>query len=330
MPRRIKVAAAQVGAVHRTTPRADVLARLIKLVEQAAEQGVKLAVFPETTFTTFFPRYYIPDETELSTYFELETASTGPITRGTNVKVFFDRARELGVDVQIGYGEDTGEGRYNTAVYVSGKTGEVLNKYRKVHLPGTTEPFDLDPNTTNQLEKRYFLPGNLGFNAFRAVSLKAEAGGSSPIVGQLICNDRRWAEGWRCYGLQGVEIMCCGYNTTAYAPKLWGGDQSITREKAYEEAMAHAYTNSMFCITSARSGVDDDLHPLIPGSMIVDPEGHIVAESTTEGDELVVAEVDLDECLQGKESTFNLGKHRRVEMYDRLVEEGGVRPPPEP
>jgi predicted amidohydrolase len=47
MPRRIKVAAAQVGAVHRTTPRAEVLARLIKLVEQAAEQGVKLAVFRE-------------------------------------------------------------------------------------------------------------------------------------------------------------------------------------------------------------------------------------------------------------------------------------------
>lgn len=47
MPRRIKVAAAQVGAVHRTTPRAEVLARLIKLVEEAAEQGVKLAVFRE-------------------------------------------------------------------------------------------------------------------------------------------------------------------------------------------------------------------------------------------------------------------------------------------
>jgi predicted amidohydrolase len=81
----------------------------------------------------------------------------------------------------------------------------------------------------------------------------------------------------------------------------------------------------VFCITSARSGVDDDLHPLIPGSMIVDPEGHIVAESTTEGDELVVAEIDLDECLQGKE-----GKHRWVEMYGWLVQEGGVSPPPEP
>ncbi|WWC61554.1 uncharacterized protein I303_104138 [Kwoniella dejecticola CBS 10117] len=338
MGRPLKVAAAQVGAVHRTTSRAEVLDRLIKLVEDAAAQQVKLVVFPETTFTTFFPRYYITDDAELASYYELETNETVPVTNTKNVKAFFDRAKELGVDVQIGYGEDTGNGRYNTAVYVGGKTGEVLNKYRKVHLPGSTEPFDLDPNTTNQLEKRYFLPGNFGFQAFRATSLKEECAGSSPIVGQLICNDRRWAEGWRCYGLQGVEILCCGYNTTAYAPQLWGGDQNISREKAYEDAMfhhklvvqAHAYTNSMFCITSARAGNDDGRHPLIPGSMIVNPEGHIVAESKTEDDELVIATIDLDDCKQGKERTFNLGKHRRPEMYSRLVEEGGVKPPPEP
>ena len=47
MPRLLKVAAAQVGAVHRSTPRAEVLERLIKLVREAAEQGVKLAVFRE-------------------------------------------------------------------------------------------------------------------------------------------------------------------------------------------------------------------------------------------------------------------------------------------
>jgi hypothetical protein len=150
----------------------------------------------------------------------------------------------------------------------------------QVHLPGTTEPFDLDPTTTNQLEKRYFLPGNLGFNAFRAVSLKAEAGGSSPIVGlwppgggdyvlwlcawfagslvrwsggslvrwPALCGiarsevprskRARW-KGGKGARWQGSESSLMGrmQNTTAYAPKLWGGDQSITREKAYEEAM---------------------------------------------------------------------------------------------
>ena len=64
--------------------------------------------------------------------------------------------------------------------------------------------------------------------------------------------------------------------------------------------------------------------------MIVDPEGHIVAESRTEEDELVIADIDLDECKQGKERTFNLGKHRRPEMYDRLDSTNGVQTPPEP
>ena len=83
---------------------------------------------------------------------------------------------------------------------------------RKVHLAGTVEPFDDEPETTNQLEKRYFTPGNLGFEAFRATSLKKAAGGAcSPVVGQLICMDRRWPEAWRCLGLSGVEIVCSGF-----------------------------------------------------------------------------------------------------------------------
>ena len=60
---------------------------------------------------------------------------------------------------------------------------------------------------------------------------------------------------------------------------------------------ANAYTNATFCITSARAGWDDGHFELITGTMIVDPEGYIVAESQTAEDELVVAEIDLDACL---------------------------------
>ena len=89
---------------------------------------------------------------------------------------------------------------------------KVLSTHRKIHLPGTHEPFSLDPAVTNQLEKRYFSPGDLGFPAFRTPSLKSVTGGDeSPVVGMLLCNDRRWAEGWRVLGLQGVEIVCIGY-----------------------------------------------------------------------------------------------------------------------
>ena len=89
-----------------------------------------LICLAETTFTTFFPRYYLPDEDELAGYFEREDGKGIPAS--PNVEPFFRRVRELGLDVQIGYGEDTGKERFNTAAYVSGKTGEVLGKYRKV------------------------------------------------------------------------------------------------------------------------------------------------------------------------------------------------------
>ncbi|GAA6041689.1 hypothetical protein JCM8097_003085 [Rhodosporidiobolus ruineniae] len=337
MPRILRVAAAQVGRVDIATPRAEVLSRLNALLDQAAAKGVKLAVFPETTFTTFFPRTWRTDAAEISQFFEKEPVEG--IAQAESVKSFFDKAKELDIDVAIGYGEETTDGtRYNTASYVSG--GKTVGKYRKIHLPGTFEPFSYEPGVTNQLEKYYFKPGDLGFTAFRAPSLKKVVGGEkSPIVGQLICNDRRWAEGWRVYGLQGVEIMCIGYNTTAWAPQLWGIDpDSMTREEAYADAMFHhklvcqanAYTNSTFLITSARCGVDDGLHPLISGSMIVDPEGHIVAENKTEEDELVVADIDLDACQQGKTKTFAFAKHRRPEHYGPIVERAGVVEPEEP
>ena len=86
-------------------------------------------------------------------------------------------------------------------------------------LPGRHEP-DTRPDVTQQLEKRYFAVGDLGFAAFRvpdlvqgalkskdSVSEEEAQGKGDPIVGMLICNDRRWAEGWRSYGLQGIELL---------------------------------------------------------------------------------------------------------------------------
>jgi predicted amidohydrolase len=64
--------------------------------------------------------------------------------------------------------------------------------------------------------------------------------------------------------------------------------------------------------------------------MIADPEGHIVAENKTEGDELVVAEIDLDACQQGKTKTFAFEKHRKVEHYGRITSQTGVIKPEEP
>ncbi|KXT01010.1 hypothetical protein AC578_4429 [Pseudocercospora eumusae] len=327
MSRRIRVAAAQIGAVHRTSARPETLQRMLKLLEIAASQGAQLVLFPETAFTTFFPRYLIEDQTELDSFFEHGEIRTAPQTAP-----LFDKAKHLGVDISVGFAEatDTGE-TFNTCIYFHAKTGDILSKYRKVHLPGDFEPFK-DPNATNQLEKRYFKPGDLGFKAFRVPELAAN---TAPIFGMMICNDRRWSEAWRCYGLQGVEMVLCGYNTAGFAPHLWGADLNQDPAKAEEDAIFHhkltmqsnSYMNATFSVCAARCGMDDGKYNLIGSSLIIDPEGKIVAETKTKEDEVIVADCDLDACRQGKTRTFDFGRHRRIEHYTRIVEQTGVIEP---
>jgi hypothetical protein len=77
---------------------------------------------------------------------------------------------------------------------------------------------------------------------------------------------------------------------------------------------AGAYQNATFVVATAKCGVEDG-HPLMGGTMIVDPNGEIVAQAKSEGDELVVADCDLDLTRFGKETVFDFARHRRVEHY---------------
>ena len=344
-PRTLKVAAAQVGAVNRDADKKSTVGRMVKLLQDAISQSVQLVVFPETTFTTFFPRFLFTDSAELERYFE----QGDDITSNEDVKPLFDLAREGKVDLCVGYAERTDDGRgFNTCIYYSGSLGKVLSKYRKTHLPGTKEPFP-DPAAVNQLEKRYFLPGDTGFNAFRAPGLipssvkksstladpQASLGQGDPILGMLICNDRRWPEAWRVYGLQGVELIMVGYNTPYNAPDLFGFRNPMTPEQAEKEAYYHhklvmeanSYMNACYSISAARAGFDDGKYDLIGGSAIVSPNGYTIAQAKGVGDELVVAQIDLEDCRQGKEKTFDFDRHRRTEAYGLIASQTGVEEP---
>ncbi|KAF7561151.1 hypothetical protein G7046_g2984 [Stylonectria norvegica] len=313
MSRVLKVAAAQMGPNHLATKRDDVLDRMTKLIRDAAKLGAQLVVFPETSLSTFFPRYPLEKVPNAAEYFDdPDTLLTSPRTRP-----IFDQAKELGIDVYLGFAERTSEGNdYNTCVYYSASLMKVIAKYRKVHLPGTLQPFE-DADAINQLEKLWFKPGDLGFDAFRVPDLVEsaakkdsgpEAGKGDPIMGMLICNDRRWPEAWRCYGLQGVELLLCGYNTTAWAPDLCGTKKPQTYEESEEESLfqhklvmtSNSYMNSCFSVSAAKAGVEDEKFDLIRGSMIVSPEGYVIAEAKTKDDEIVFAEINLDDCIPGK------------------------------
>ena len=308
MSRILRIAAAQMGPNQRADPREAILDRMLALLEHAATQRATLIVFPELAFTTFFPRWLLSDA-ELDSYFE--PSIPGPATRP-----LFDRARDLGIAVNVGYAERTPSGQHFNSATLVDAAGATVGNYRKVHLPGSVEP--RAGARYQQLEKRYFEYGDQGFPAFRAL------GG---IVGMLICNDCRWPEAWRELGLQGTELVLVGYNSAAYDPN--GGtteDGALRTFHSQLAAQANAYMNATWAVAVAKAG-DEDGSGLIGGSCIVDPNGVIVAQAQTLGDELVVADCDLDLCRQGKEKMFNFAAHRRPQHYARITAQVGVEEP---
>lgn len=305
MSRIVRVAGAQLGPIQQAEGRNLVVQRLLALLESAHAQGASFILYPELALTTFFPRYFMADRAEIDTWFEKRMP-------GPETQILFDRARELGMGFSLGYAELTPEGRhFNTQILVDG-TGRQIGKYRKVHLPGHSE---FDPDRAFQhLEKRYFEPGDLGFPVWH---------GLGGLVGTMICNDRRWPEAWRVLGLQGVELVILGYNTPAVNSQNSAEGQADRLFHNQLSLQAGAYQNSCWVVAVAKAG-DEDGHPLIGGSLIVDPNGKIVVQAQSEADELLIADCDLDATKFGKETIFAFERHRRIEDYGLITSQTGV------
>jgi predicted amidohydrolase len=301
----LRVAAAQSGPIQKDESRQVVVKRMLDLLDQAKAQKCDLVVYTELALTTFFPRWYMTDQTEVDSWFEREmpSAATRPL---------FERAAEYKIGMSFGYGELTPDGHhYNTAILVD-RDGKIVGKYRKVHLPGHAE---FDPERAFQhLEKRYFEPGNLGFPVWRTMD---------GILGMCVCNDRRWPETYRVMGLQGVELVMLGYNTPSVNSEK--GEEGIEKRIFHHRLslQAGAYQNSTWVVATAKAGVEDD-HPLFGASCIVNPDGEIVAEAKSEDDELVIADCDLDATKFGKQTIFNFAAHRRIEHYGPITAQTGV------
>jgi predicted amidohydrolase len=267
-------------------------------MQKAHAHGARLVVFPELALTTFFPRYLYEDEARVLDFFEREMPNAA-------VQPLFDLAHRLGVAFYLGYAElavEAGqERRYNTSILVD-EHGQIVGRYRKVHLPGTVEPVPGAPY--QHLEKRYFHVGDLGFPVWELFGVR---------TGMCICNDRRWPETFRVMALKGAELVLLGYNTP---------DSNIHHPEPVHLRMFHsdlavqaaAYQNGCWVVTSAKAGREDG-HGLIGGSSVVAPTGEIAARAVGEGDEIVVHEADLELGRYIRRTVFDFARHRRVEHY---------------
>ena len=310
MTRKLHLAAAQLGAANLADTRETMVARLCELLRQAHARGVRFVVFPELALTTFFPRYWFDDAAEVDARF-FEKSMPSPVTAP-----LFDDAKRYGIGFYLGYAELTPEGRhFNTAILVS-PAGEIVGKYRKVHLPGHAEH---KPEAAFQhLEKKYFEVGDLGFNTWRV----EDQGVGSAIVGMLICNDRRWPEAFRALTLQGAELVCLGFNTPT--ENLHYPEPPALRVHHHLiMAQAMAFMNATWLVETAKCGFEDGFR-MFGQSMIVAPSGEIVAKTVSEDDELISFDADLDLAQNLKRTMFNYAAHRRPEHYRILIDRVGA------
>ena len=313
MARIITVGAAQFGPVPRSASRHDAVERLLELMRQAHARGCDLVVFTEVALTAFFPHWYMEDPEEIDSYFETEMP--GPETRP-----LFEEAVRFGIAFHLGYAElafeEGQKRRYNTAILV-GANGQIIGKYRKIHLPGYAEY--QSGHIYQNLEKHYFDSGNLGFNTWRA------CGG---VIGLCICYDRRWSETYRMLALQGAEMILLGYNTPDQ-PTDRPGVNHLASFHNLLSMQAGAYQNATWVVGVAKAGVEEGVSQ-IGQSCIIAPSGEVVAMATSLEDELVVAQCDLDRTLEYKEHTMNFKENRHIEHYGLIAQRVGAMPPPDP
>ncbi len=301
--RNLTVAAAQLGPIQKSDDRKSVVTRLIELLRDAHSKKAELVVFPELALTTFFPRWFVDDITEADHWYETEMPSA--IT-----KPLFDEAKKLGIGFCLGYAELTQSGeRFNTQILVE-RDGRVVAKYRKVHIPGHEQH---EPDRPFQhAERYYFTPSDEGFKVSSAFNGR---------IGMMICNDRRWPESYRVMGLQGVEMILCGYNT----PLHYVPDPSQDALQGFHNALvmqSGAYQNGTFVVGVAKGGVEEGVDGLADSSIIA-PSGEILAKTETNGDEVVTAACDLDWCNNYKNTLFNFDRYRRPEVYGRITSQRG-------
>ena len=254
----------------------------VHYIAQAAQDGAQIICLQEI----FYGPYFCAEQ-QIRWY-----DFTEPVPDGPTMRLMQDLARKLGVALVVSVYEIEQAGLYyNTAGVIDGK-GTFLGKYRKNHIPHVAPGF---------WEKFYFRPGNLGYPVFDLGFAK---------IGVYICYDRHFPEGARALGLNGAEIVFNPSATVAgLSEYLWKLEQP-----------AHAAANGYFVGAINRVGTEApwNIGEFYGSSYFCDPRGQIVAQACRDKDEVLTADLDLDQISEVRK-TWQFFRDRRPETYDALT-----------
>jgi N-carbamoylputrescine amidase len=300
----VRVALAQ---MRMSAKPAENLERARGLIAQAGRGGARVVCLPELFRSPYFC------QREDASLFDLAEPIPGPTTEALSAA-----ARAAGVVLVASLFERRAPGLYHNTAAVFDADGGLLGLYRKMHIPD-------DPS---YYEKFYFAPGDLGFRVF--------ATRAGPL-GVLVCWDQWYPEAARLTALQGAQVI---FYPTAIG---WHPHEKAAHGAGQRDAWrtiqrAHAIANGCFVVAVNRVGHETP-GPDAPGlefwgtSFVADPFGAVLAEGSTDREELILADLDLRRVEETRRNWPFL-RDRRVDAYAgldrRFLEAAGNSAPDEP
>ncbi len=233
------------------------LEKHLSLVKEARSQGAELLVFPELSLTGYV----------------LQDLASAVAHRPTPDDPVFAPLLKASHDIDLMVGfvdEDRRHRFFISAAYLSG--GEVLHVHHKIYLP-TYGLFD---------EGRYFAWGN-SINAFDTRFGR---------VGMLICEDFWHASPPYLLWLDGADLFLFA----SASPGRGLSDSPQLESSRWVERINRAYASlfTSFVAHTNRVGYEDGLS-FSGGATLFDPNGDLLAKGPYDEENLLVAEVDLNQ-----------------------------------
>ena len=275
------------------------LARVLETIQGAARRGVELIVFPET-FLPYYPYFSFVEPPVLQGKAHLLLMERAPAVPGPVVDQVATAAREAGMVVVLGINERDHGSLYNTQL-IFDADGQLLLKRRKI--------------TPTYHERMVWGQGDAA--GLRAVDTRVGR------VGALACWEHYNPLARYALMAEHEQIHCAQFPGSLVGP-IFGEQMGVTIRH-------HALESSCFVVNATGWLHDAQIRAITPDaklqgalrggchSAIVSPEGKYLAEPLTEGEGLVVADLELALITKRKRMMDSVGHYARPELLSLAI-----------
>ena len=285
---KVKVAATQMSCSWELDQN---ISKAKNIIVQAAKKGANIILLQELFQSPYFCIEYDEKIFHLAQTFENNKV----------LKEMSELCKELNVVLPISYFERSNNAYFNSVAVID-SDGTILGNYRKSHIP----------DAPGYLEKYYFNPGNTGFKVWDTNFGK---------IGIGICWDQWFPEAARIMALKGADIL---FYPTAIGNELTSDYDS---SDAWQRAMqGHAVSNIVPVVASNRIGVEEvqnQSNGFYGRSFISDHTGKILKEGSRDKEEILIAEVDIEQNHLFRRN-WGLFRDRRTDLYEEILSLDGA------